>query len=95
MMPALFSRQLAAGAWAMTAATPWQVRMYKANGVRRVILANELVDADFIRWLAAERAADPDFEFFCYVDSVAGVDILGQALSAGDSYRCAAPRRPG
>jgi D-serine deaminase-like pyridoxal phosphate-dependent protein len=85
MMPALFSRQLAAGAWAMTAATPWQVRMYRENGVRRVVLANELVDVDFIRWLAAERAADPEFEFFCYVDSVAGVDILGERLAADDA----------
>jgi D-serine deaminase-like pyridoxal phosphate-dependent protein len=84
MMPGLFSRQLAAGAWAMTAATPWQARVYKANGVRRILLANELVDVDFIGWLAAERAADPEFEFCCYVDSVAGVDILGEALTAGD-----------
>ncbi len=63
MAPALFARQLAAGAWAMTAATPWQVRVYRAHGVRRVLLANELVDIEFIRWLTAERAADPDFEF--------------------------------
>jgi len=82
MAPALFARQLAAGAWAMTAATAWQVRVYRAHGVRRVLLANELVDVDFIRWLAAERAADPDFEFLCYVDSVAGVDLLGDALAA-------------
>ena len=82
MAPALFARQLAAGAWAMTAATPWQVRVYRAHGVRRVLLANELVDVDFIRWLTAERAADPDFEFLCYVDSVAGVDLLGHALAA-------------
>ena len=82
MAPALFRRQLAAGAWAMTAATPWQVRVYRAHGVGRVLLANELVDADFIRWLVAERAADPGFEFFCYVDSVAGVDLLGNALAA-------------
>ena len=85
MMPALFSRQLAAGAWAMTAATPWQVRVYRANGVQRVFLANELVDLDFINWLAAERTIDPQFEFFCYVDSVAGVDILGDALPARES----------
>jgi D-serine deaminase-like pyridoxal phosphate-dependent protein len=83
MAPALFSRQLAAGAWAMTAATPWQVRVYRAHGVRRVLLANELVDIDFIRWLVAERAADPGFEFFCYVDSRAGVELLGHALAAG------------
>jgi D-serine deaminase-like pyridoxal phosphate-dependent protein len=85
MAPALFARQLAAGAWGMTAATPWQVRMYRAHRVGRVLLANELVDVDFIRWLAAERAADPGFEFLCYVDSVAGVDILGEALAAGDA----------
>jgi D-serine deaminase-like pyridoxal phosphate-dependent protein len=85
MMPGLFSRQLAAGAWAMTAATPWQARVYRANGVRRILLANELVDVDFIKWLAAERAADPQFEFCCYVDSVAGVDILSEALAAAAS----------
>jgi D-serine deaminase-like pyridoxal phosphate-dependent protein len=82
MAPALFSRQLDAGAWAITAATPWQVRVYRARGVNRVLLANELVDADFISWLAGERATDPEFEFFCYVDSVAGVEILGSALDA-------------
>ena len=84
MAPALFSRQLAAGAWAMTAATPWQVRVYRAHGVSRVLLANELVDVEFIRWLAAERADDPGFEFICYVDSAAGVDLLGHALAASD-----------
>jgi D-serine deaminase-like pyridoxal phosphate-dependent protein len=85
MAPALFARQLAAGAWAMTAATPWQVRVYRAHGVRRVLLANELVDAQFVRWLAAERAADPEFEFSCYVDSVEGVDLLGGALAASEA----------
>jgi D-serine deaminase-like pyridoxal phosphate-dependent protein len=84
MAPALFARQLAAGAWAMTAATPWQVRVYRAHGVSRVVLANELVDVDFIRWLVAERTSDPAFEFLCYVDSVAGVELLGQGLAAGD-----------
>lgn len=29
MAPALFERQISAGAWAMTAATPWQVRAYR------------------------------------------------------------------
>jgi D-serine deaminase-like pyridoxal phosphate-dependent protein len=85
MAPALFSRQLDAGAWAITAATPWQVRVYRARGIKRVLLANELVDAEFVTWLAAERAADPDFEFLCYVDSVAGVEILGDALDALDN----------
>ena len=59
MAPALFSRQLAAGAWAITAATPWQVRLYRAHGIGRVLLANELVDGDFIRWLLAEGRTSP------------------------------------
>lgn len=80
MAPAILARQIAAGAWAITAATPWQVRVFRASGVKRILLANELVDAGFVQWLAAERASDPEFEFLCYVDSVAGVEILGDAL---------------
>jgi D-serine deaminase-like pyridoxal phosphate-dependent protein len=80
MAPAIFARQIAAGAWAITAATPWQVRVFRACGVKRIVLANELVDAGFVQWLAAERAADPEFEVLCYVDSVAGVVILRDAL---------------
>jgi len=82
MAPAIFARQIAAGAWAITAATPWQVRVFRACGVKRIVLANELVDAAFVRWLAAERATDPEFEFVCYVDSIAGVAILRDALDA-------------
>jgi D-serine deaminase-like pyridoxal phosphate-dependent protein len=80
MAPAIFERQLAAGAWAITVATPWQVRVYRANGVQRILLANELVDSDFVRWVDAELANDPEFEFCCYVDSTAGVDLLAGAL---------------
>ena len=79
MTPALFARQLAAGAWAMTAATPWQVRAYRAFGVARVLLANELVDTAFVSWLATQLA-DPDFDFLCYVDSVAGAELLAGAV---------------
>lgn len=77
MAPALFERQLAAGAWAMTAATPWQVRAYRAFGVRRILLANELVDSAFLRWLAGELA-DPDFDFYCYVDSAVGAALISE-----------------
>jgi D-serine deaminase-like pyridoxal phosphate-dependent protein len=67
----------------MTAATPWQVRTYRATGVARILLANELADAEFVGWLAAEQQADPAFEFFCYVDSVDGVELLADAMPAG------------
>lgn len=80
MTPALFARQLAAGAWGITAATPWQVRVYRAHGIARVLLANELVDLDFVAWLRAELDRDPSFEFVCYVDSVTGVERLAAAM---------------
>ncbi len=83
MAPALFARQLAAGAWGMTAATPWQVRMYRSWGVRRVFMANELVDVGFVGWLRRELT-DPAFEFICYVDSIAGVHRLAEAMDGSE-----------
>jgi D-serine deaminase-like pyridoxal phosphate-dependent protein len=81
MAPQLFERQLAHGAWGITAAVPHQVRVYRAYGVRRIFLANELVDAVALRWLSAELDADPDFRFVCYVDSVRGVELMDAALT--------------
>ncbi|MDN3296624.1 alanine racemase [Streptomyces ficellus] len=80
MAPQLFDRQLAYGAWGITAAVPHQARVYRAFGIRRIFLANEVVDAAALRWVAAELAADPDFRFICYVDSVRGVELMDQAL---------------
>ncbi|MFJ4811565.1 amino acid deaminase [Streptomyces longwoodensis] len=81
MAPQLFRRQLERGAWGITLAVPHQVRVARAFGVRRVFLANELVDPAALRWIAAELAADPDFRFVCYVDSVRGVALMDAALT--------------
>lgn len=81
MAPQLLSRQFEAGAHAVTTATMSQVRVYRAFGVREVILANEVVDAAALRWLAAELAADPDFRLICWVDSVRGVELMAAALA--------------
>lgn len=78
----LVRRQLDAGAWGMTAATPAQVRGLHALGVRRILLANVLVDRRSVRWVAEWILADPDRSFLCYVDSVAGVDLLVDELAA-------------
>jgi D-serine deaminase-like pyridoxal phosphate-dependent protein len=82
MCPDLFGRQLHAGAWAMTAATPWQVRAYREFAVPRILVANEVVDVAFVSWVAAELEGDPEFDVLCYVDSVAGVHLLGEAMGA-------------
>ncbi|HET6855504.1 MAG TPA: alanine racemase [Streptomyces sp.] len=80
MSPQLFARQLERGAWGITAAMPHQARVYRAYGIRRIFLANEVVDAPALRWLAAELDADPDFRFVCYVDSLRGVELMDEAL---------------
>ncbi|WNV89456.1 amino acid deaminase [Umezawaea sp. Da 62-37] len=85
MSPQLFTRQLDHGAWAITAANASQLRVYRAFGVSRVLLANELVDPAALRWLADELAADPAFEFICWADSVAVVEAMTEAL--GDPAR--------
>ncbi|MER5962958.1 alanine racemase [Streptomyces sp. NPDC002057] len=87
MAPQLFDRQLAHGAWGITAAVPHQARVYRAHGIARIFLANELVDTAALRWLAAELDADPGFRFVCYVDSVRGVELMDEALRAAGAAR--------
>ncbi|MEU1490002.1 alanine racemase [Streptomyces sp. NPDC005776] len=87
MSPQLFARQLEHGAWGITAAVPHQARVYRAYGIQRIFLANELVDAVALRWLAGELDADPEFRFVCYVDSVRGVELMEEALRAAAASR--------
>jgi D-serine dehydratase len=81
MCPQLFDLQLDAGAWGMTCATAAHLRVYRRFGVPRVIMANQLLDADSVRFVARELAADPAFEFFGIVDSVAGARQYCDVLS--------------
>lgn len=87
MAPQLFQRQIEHGAWGITLAVPHQVRVARAYGIERIFLANELVDAAALRWIAAELAADPDFRLVCYVDSVRGVELMDEALRDAGSTR--------
>ncbi|MFH9819257.1 amino acid deaminase [Streptomyces sp. NPDC017230] len=87
MAPQLFHRQIEHGAWGITLAVPHQVRVARAFGVRRIFLANELVDAAALRWVSAELDADPDFRFVCYVDSVRGARLMDAALTDAGALR--------
>jgi D-serine deaminase-like pyridoxal phosphate-dependent protein len=80
MAPQLFERQLDAGAWGMTAATVAHVGVYRHFGVPRILLMNELVEPAALTWIAEELASDPEFDFYCLVDSVAGVEAMTEAL---------------
>jgi D-serine deaminase-like pyridoxal phosphate-dependent protein len=87
LAPQLFARQLAAGAWGISVATPAQVALCRAAGVPRVLLANELVDPAVIAWIIGEMRVDPGFDFLCYIDSVEGVRLLGDGLARSSSAR--------
>ena len=87
MAPQLAARQLAAGAWAVTVATIGQAQVFRAFGADRILLANELTDQAAIGWLAAELSADPGWECYAYVDSLAGVRLLDEGLRAGGATR--------
>ncbi|MDQ6526647.1 alanine racemase [Nocardioides sp. LHD-245] len=86
MAPQLFARQLEAGAWGITAATAWQVRLMRSFGVPAILMANELVDPVAIAWIldeldAARGGEGAPFEFLCYVDSLAGIEIIEGVVS--------------
>ncbi len=87
MSPQLWDRQLVAGAWGLTVATPHQARVVRAHGVRRIFLANELVDATDATWVADEMANDDAFELTCYVDATVGARILGEATRGRQGRR--------
>ena len=77
MSPALFRMQLDAGAWGITLATAPQTVAAHAHGVRRVLLANQLVGKGNFDLIADLQARDPDFWFACVVDSADDVAALG------------------
>lgn len=87
MSPQLIARQLEAGAWGITAATVAQARLMYAWGVRRIIIANEVVDRPGLRWLANLLAADDDVEIFVLADSTDGVDRMAAGVSEVASSR--------
>jgi D-serine dehydratase len=80
MAPRLFAMQLRAGAWGITLATAHQTQVAYAHGVRRVLMANQLIGRQNMAIVAA-LLRDPEFEFYCLVDSAGQVDQLGSYFS--------------
>ncbi|WEG08839.1 alanine racemase [Microbacterium horticulturae] len=79
MAPALWQRQIDAGALGITLATIGQVRTARSFGAASLQLANAAVDERSLRWLASELA-DPDFRFVSWVDSVETVEAMAHGL---------------
>ncbi|HWS51516.1 MAG TPA: amino acid aldolase [Microbacterium sp.] len=81
MAPALWQRQLDAGALGITLATMGQVRTGRDLGLDSIMLANAAVDPRSLAWLAGELA-DPALRFVCWADSLATVDAMERGLRA-------------
>lgn len=81
MAPQLFAEQLEAGAWAITAANVPQVQVMRHYGVPRIVLGNQLIGKAHLETIAALLNADPGFEFYCFVDSVAQLDNMTRYLA--------------
>lgn len=80
MSPQIAKWQMDHGAWALTVANFSQARVFLDYGFKRLIIANEVVDADSIRAIAKVNMK-PEHEIILYVDSDAGLDIIQQALT--------------
>ncbi|MEM7445671.1 MAG: amino acid deaminase [Pseudomonadota bacterium] len=90
MAPQIFAEQLDSGAWGMTAATVNQMLVMNQYGVRRIILANQLLGKAHVEAVAATINADPEFSFYCFVDSVA---LLGNISRHLNGAQLASPIR--
>ncbi|MFL6674438.1 MAG: amino acid deaminase [Massilia sp.] len=82
MSPQLFGAQLANGAWGITLASSTQVQVAHRFGIRRVLLANQLVARADTNAVLQLMHDDPDFECFVLADSLAGVARLAEAVDA-------------
>ena len=80
MAPKLFDLQLQNGAWGITLATAHQALVAHRHGVRRVLMANQLIGKANMA-IIAHLLQDPEFTYYCLVDSAAQVDQLGSFFS--------------
>ena len=82
MAPALWHRQLAAGAWAITVATPWQLRVAAAHDVPRILHAGAMVDPADLRAVGRLLDTRPDTQVLVWADSPDAVALIGDGYPA-------------
>jgi D-serine dehydratase len=81
MAPKLFHRQIADGCWGITVATAQQAAVAVEHGIKRILIANQLVGRANIAMILDLLRRNPALELYCYVDSPAGVTQLNTAIA--------------
>ena len=90
MAPQIFAQQLAAGAWGITVANVQQLGICVRFGVRRVIMANQLLGAAEVGTVIRLREAHPDLEFHFLIDSqaqLAAIEDIAESVGANSFAR--------
>ncbi|HVI91189.1 MAG TPA: amino acid deaminase [Dongiaceae bacterium] len=81
MAPKLFHQQIADGCWGITVATAQQAAVAAKYGIKRILIANQLVGRANIAVILDLLRQYPELELYCYVDSPAGVAQLSTAIA--------------
>lgn len=76
MSPELYARQLAAGAWGISFATVFQAALGARHGVRRIIIANQVLQAVDLDSLSALLQAHAGLQVYFLVDSLAQLRLI-------------------
>lgn len=79
MSPQLFQQQLAAGAWGITFASVQQLAIGVASGVRRALIANQVVQRQDLQHLAALQTQHADLQAMFLVDAPEQIALVAQA----------------
>ncbi|MEN6604538.1 MAG: amino acid deaminase [Bryobacteraceae bacterium] len=87
MCPQIYQRQLEAGAFGITVANVSQLLVCVRFGVKRILVANQIVGAANVRSLVGAMNADAGLECYCLVDSVEGTRLLARLIQECGAQR--------
>jgi D-serine dehydratase len=73
--------QIEDGAWAITISTVHQMRVALFSGVKRIIMANQVVSYQDMDYIVGRIAADDSLDFYCFIDSVDLVERWADVVS--------------
>ncbi|MFD5224457.1 alanine racemase [Microbacterium sp. NPDC058342] len=80
LSPELWQMQQEYGAELATVATVAQAAAFFDHGVRRILIANEVVDRAGLRAMSEMRRSDPGFQITMLVDSVEAITLIERIL---------------
>jgi len=87
MAPQIFAQQLAAGAWGITVANVQQLVICVRFGVRRIIMANQLLGRAEVGVVIHLQEAHPDLEFHFLIDSQAQLTSIERVADSQSMSR--------